>query len=206
VNVHQQHVSQLRTFFHLEQISVLRHLNTVGKAKRIKYDIDEGFSFCFHRTSFAWHFVKLIAEIVPVRFHFDMIPPESERYLFRVEIVPICCGDLIFLPPNVAASFGVNIGPIVICTRVTKTFTLLEPFTLTHCFLKADQYWNAPFTPSFNRTQLVEYVVLDILLPDNEEEEDMEENKEEVKKEQIIEDENDDDADAADDAAAKKYV
>ncbi|RHN61236.1 hypothetical protein MtrunA17_Chr4g0034421 [Medicago truncatula] len=45
-----------------------------------------------------------------------MIPPEI--YLsFFVEIVPIFCWDLIFLPPNVAASFSVNIGPIVICTR-----------------------------------------------------------------------------------------
>jgi len=92
VNVRQQHVCQMRTFFHLEQISVLRHLNTIRNAKRIKYNIDEGFSFCFHRTSFAWHFVKLIGEIVPVRFHWDMIPPESERYLFRVEIIPFAVG------------------------------------------------------------------------------------------------------------------
>lgn len=90
--------------------------------------------------------MKLIGDIVPVRFHWDMIPPEIYLFFF-VEIVPIFCWDLIFLPPNVAASFSVNIGPIVICTRVAKTFTLLDPFTLTHCFLKADQYWNAPFTP-----------------------------------------------------------
>ncbi|MCI34586.1 60S ribosomal export protein NMD3, partial [Trifolium medium] len=54
----------------------------------------------------------------------------------------------------------------------------------------AGQYWNAPFTPSFTRPQLVEYVVLDILLRDNEDEV-MDENKEEVKKKQIIDDEND---------------
>ncbi|KEH30394.1 nonsense-mediated mRNA decay protein [Medicago truncatula] len=47
------------------------------------------------------------------------------------------------------------------------------------------------------RPQLVEYIVLDILLRDNEEEE-MGENKEEVKKKQIIDDENDADV-------AKKY-
>ena len=106
---------------------------------------------------------------------------------------------MIFLPPNVTASFGANIGPIVICTKVAKTFTLLDPFTLTHYFLKADQYWNSPFTPSFNRTQLVEYVVLDVLLQDNGEEEEEEEEMEEKEKKQIIE--NDNDADAA----AKKY-
>lgn len=187
---------QLRTFFHLEQISVLSHFGTVRKAKRIKYDIDEGFSFCFRLISFAWHFVKLIGEILPAKFDWDMIPPESERYLFRVKIVPICCGDLIFLPPNVVASLGPNIGPIVICTRVAKTFTLLDPFTLTHCFLDAHQYWKAPFTHSFNRTQLVEYVVLDIvLLQDNQDEDEEEEVVEENKKEK----------DAAAAAAAKKY-
>ncbi|RHN57766.1 hypothetical protein MtrunA17_Chr5g0443971 [Medicago truncatula] len=42
VNVRQQHVCQLRTFFHLEQISVLNNFGTVRKAKIIKYDIDEG--------------------------------------------------------------------------------------------------------------------------------------------------------------------
>jgi hypothetical protein len=72
---------------------------------------------------------------------------------------------LIFLPRNNVA----NIGPIVICTRVAKTITLLDPLTLRQCYLDADQYWKGPFTPSFTGSQLVEYVVIDIVLEDVEE-------------------------------------
>jgi len=169
-NLRQQHVSELRTFFHLEQVSVSNRLGVLGNIRRIKYNIDEGLSFCFKSVADAAEVVNLIVDILPALVQWDTNSP----YLFFVEIVPICCGDLIILPSNIVASFGPNIGPIVICTRVAKTFTLLDPFTLTHCFLKADQYWDAPFTPSFSRHQLVEYVVLGI----KELEEEEEENKE----------------------------
>jgi len=198
LNVRQQHVCQLRTLFHLEQISVWTNLTMLSYIMKIKnkIDDDEGLSFCFNSLSDAADVVSLIGDILPSKVQWNMIPPE--RCLFSVEIVPICCGDLIILPSDIAASFGPNIGPIVICTRVAKTFTLLDPFTLTHCFLKADQYWKSPFMPLFSRPQLVEYVVLGINL--KEEEELVEENKE--KKKLIIVY---DDADAADAAAAKKY-
>ncbi|AET00225.1 60S ribosomal export protein NMD3 [Medicago truncatula] len=198
VKVRQQHVSQLRTVFHLEQISVMTNLGILDDVEKIIYDVDQGFSFCFNIISCAWYFATLIGDIVPVKSNWAMIIPRTERYLFSVEIVPICCGDLIFLPPNVVASLGPNIGPIVICTRVAKTFTLLDPFTLTHCFLDAHQYWKAPFTHSFNRTQLVEYVVLDIvLLQDNQQDNQDEE-------EEVVE-ENREKKYAAAAAAAKKY-
>ncbi|AES94184.2 nonsense-mediated mRNA decay protein [Medicago truncatula] len=187
LNVRQQHVCQLRTLFHLEQISVWTNFTKLSHIMRIKnkIDDDEGLSFCFNSLSDATDVVNLIVDILPskVRLNMNMIPPE-ERCIFSVEIVPICCGDLIILPSHIAASFGPNIGPIVICTRVAKIFTLLDPFTLTHCFLKAGQYWDAPFTPSFSRPQLVEYVVLGINLKE-ELEELVEENKE--KKKLIIE-------------------
>ncbi|AES93887.1 hypothetical protein MtrunA17_Chr5g0396211 [Medicago truncatula] len=191
VNVRQQHVSELRTLFHLEQVSVSNHLGILEKIRRIKYNIDEGLSFCFNSISDAAKVVNLITGILPALVQWNKIDP----YLFSVEIVPICCGDLIILPSNIAASLGPNIGPIVICTRVARTFTLLDPFTLTRCFLKADRYWDAPFTPSFSRHQLVEYVVLGIeKLDEEEEEEEVEENKQ---KNKIF--------GYADAAAAKKY-
>ncbi|AET00252.2 hypothetical protein MtrunA17_Chr5g0442101 [Medicago truncatula] len=113
----------------------------------------------------AGHLVDCIRRTVPIKTRCDSIPSEI-KYHFFVEIVPIFCGDLIFLPPNIAATLGAN---IVICTRVAKKITLLDPFTLTAFSLKADEYWNAPFTHSFTRTQLVKYVVLDIVLQEEEE-------------------------------------
>jgi len=169
VKVSQEHVCHLRTFFHVEQIIVMNCFGPLNGVKRIKRN-DQGFSFYFNSLDCASGLVGYIGDIVPTRSHRHQIPSEY-RFNFFVEIVPICCADLIFLPPDVAALFGANIGPIVICTRVAKKITLLDPFTLTNCFFKADQYWNAPFTTSFNRTQLVKYVVLDIVLREEEEEE-----------------------------------
>lgn len=200
-NVRQHHVSELRTFFHLEQVSVSNRLGILENIRKIKYNTDEGLSFCFKSISDAAEVVNVIAGILPALVQWNTIDP----YLFSVEIVPICCGDLIILPSNIAASFGPNIGPIVICTRVAKTFTLLDPFTLTHCFLKADKYWDAPFRPSFSRHQLVEYVVLGIEELEKEEVE-VEENKQK-KKLIFYGDDDDDDGDsyATYAAAAKKY-
>jgi len=92
VNVRQQHVSELRTFFHLEQVSVWNHLGILGNIRRIKYNIDEGLSLCFNSISDAAEVVNLIGDMV----QWNTIPP----HLFSVEIVPICCGDLIVLPSH----------------------------------------------------------------------------------------------------------
>ena len=167
VKVSQEHVCHLRTFFHVEQIIVTNCFDPLSGVKRIERN-DQGFTFYFNSLDRASCLVGYLRDIVPARSHCHQIPSEF-RYNFHVEIVPICCADLIFLPPNVSASFGANIGPIVICTRVARKITLLDPFTLTAFSLKADEYWNAPFTHSFNRTQLVKYVVLDIILQEEEE-------------------------------------
>jgi nonsense-mediated mRNA decay protein 3 len=50
----------------------------------------------------------------------------------------------------------------VICTKVTSSIALLDPFTLRHCFLDADQYWRASFKSLLTSKQLVEYIVLDV--------------------------------------------
>ncbi|KAH9650705.1 60S ribosomal export protein NMD3 [Citrus sinensis] len=69
--------------------------------------------------------------------------------------------DLICLPPIAAHNLG-NLGPFVICTKVTNSIALLDPFTLRHCYLDADQYWRSPFKALHTSRQLVEYIVLDV--------------------------------------------
>ncbi|KAL6225609.1 hypothetical protein ACLB2K_004458 [Fragaria x ananassa] len=61
----------------------------------------------------------------------------------------------------VRSSFG-NLGPIVICTKVTNSIALLDPLTLRHCFLDADQYWRSIFKSLHTSRDLVEYIVLDV--------------------------------------------
>ena len=84
-----------------------------------------------------------------------------------MEISPICREDLICLPPKLALSLG-NIGPLVICTKVTNSIALLDPITLGHCFLDADQYWRSSFKSLLNSRQLVEFIVLDVELVSSE--------------------------------------
>ncbi|KAJ1433725.1 hypothetical protein SESBI_05867 [Sesbania bispinosa] len=161
-----QHVSHRRTFFYLEQL-ILKH-GAAASAIRIK-QMDQGIDFFFSNRSHGVKFVEFIGKVSPVRSRHDKQlvshDPKSNnynyKYTFSVEICPICREDLICLPPKVAVSLG-NLGPIVICTKVTNSIALLDPFTLRHCFLDADQYWRASFKSLLTSRQLVEYIVLDV--------------------------------------------
>ncbi|XP_057770610.1 LOW QUALITY PROTEIN: uncharacterized protein LOC130990388 [Salvia miltiorrhiza] len=71
------------------------------------------------------------------------------------------------LPPKVAASLG-NLGPLLICHKVSSSIALLDPFTLRQCFLDAEQYWRSSFQPLLSSRQLREYIVLDVELVSSE--------------------------------------
>ncbi|KHN48121.1 60S ribosomal export protein NMD3 [Glycine soja] len=45
---------------------------------------------------------------------------------------------------------------------VTNNIALLDPFTLRHYFIDADQYWRASFKSLLTSRQLVDYIVLDV--------------------------------------------
>ncbi|KAF5476300.1 hypothetical protein F2P56_008031 [Juglans regia] len=161
-----QHVSHRRTFFYLEQL-ILKH-NAAASAIKIK-QMDQGIDFFFSNRSHGVKFVDFVGKVAPVRSRNDkqLVSHDTKsnnynyKYTFSVEICPICREDLICLPPKVAASLG-NIGPLVICTKVTNSIALLDPFTLRICFLDADQYWRVPFKSLSTSRQLVEYIVLDV--------------------------------------------
>lgn len=161
-----QHVTHRRTFFYLEQL-ILKH-DAAARAIRIK-QMDQGIDFFFGNRSHAVKFVEFVGKVAPVRSRHDKQlvshDPKSNnfnyKYTFSVEISPICREDLICLPPKVAVSLG-NLGPLVICTKVTNSIALLDPFTLRHCFLDADQYWRSSFKSLLTSRQLVEYIVLDV--------------------------------------------
>lgn len=161
-----QHVTHRRTFFYLEQL-ILKH-GAAASAIRIK-QLDQGIDFFFSNRSHGVKFVEFLGKVAPIRSRHDKQlvshDPKSNnynyKYTFSVEISPICREDLICLPPKVAVSLG-NLGPLVICTKVTNSIALLDPFTLRHCFLDADQYWRASFKSLLTSRQLVEYIVLDV--------------------------------------------
>ncbi|KAL9999460.1 putative ribosomal export protein Nmd3 [Helianthus debilis subsp. tardiflorus] len=161
-----QHVSHRRTFFYLEQL-ILKH-DAAVRAIRIK-QMDRGIDFFFANRSHAVKFVEFIQKVVPVKSRNDkqLVSQDTKsnnynyKYTFSVEICPICREDLVCLPPKLATSLG-NLGPLVICTKISNSIALLDPLTLRHCFLDAEQYWRASFTSLLSSKQLVEYVVLDV--------------------------------------------
>ncbi|KAJ9703057.1 hypothetical protein PVL29_004712 [Vitis rotundifolia] len=161
-----QHVSHRRTFFYLEQL-ILRH-DAAGRAIKIK-QMDQGIDFFFANRSHGVKFVEFIGKVTPIRSRHDkqLVSHDTKsnnynyKYTFSVEICPICREDLICLPPKVAVNLG-NLGPLVICTKVSNSIALLDPFTLRHCFMDADQYWRSSFKALLSSRQLVEYIVLDV--------------------------------------------
>lgn len=133
--------------------------------------MDHGIEFFFSDWSHAVKFVEFVGEVVPAQSHHDkqLVSRGSEShnykctYTYSVEISRICREDLICLPPIAAHNLG-NLGPFIICTKVTNSIALLDPFTLRHCYLDADQYWRSPFKAFFTSRQLVEYIVLDVTI------------------------------------------
>ncbi|KMT05339.1 hypothetical protein BVRB_7g174740 [Beta vulgaris subsp. vulgaris] len=161
-----QHVSHRRTFFYLEQL-ILKH-DAAVKAIRIQ-QMHHGIDFFFSNRSHGVKFLEFVGKVAPIKSRSDkeLVSQDSKsniynyKHTFSVEICPICREDLVCLPPKVAANFG-NLGPLVICTKVSNNIMLMDPNTLRYCFLDADQYWRFPFRCLLSSRQLVEYIVLDI--------------------------------------------
>ncbi|PIN13657.1 NMD protein affecting ribosome stability and mRNA decay [Handroanthus impetiginosus] len=161
-----QHVSHRRTFFYLEQL-ILKH-DAAKYAIRIK-QMDQGIDFFFNNRSHGVKFVEFVGKVAPIRSRSDKQlvshDPKSNnynyKYTFSVEICPICREDLICLPPRLHVSLG-NLGPLVICNKVSNSLALLDPLTLRQCYLDAEQYWRSSFKALLSSRQLVEYIVFDI--------------------------------------------
>ncbi|XP_074262974.1 uncharacterized protein LOC141585830 [Silene latifolia] len=161
-----QHVTHRRTFFYLEQL-ILKH-DAATQAVRIQ-QLDKGIDFFFANRSHGVKFVEFVGKVVPIKSRSDkeLVSQDSKsnvynyKHTFSVEICPICREDLICLPPKVSLGLG-NLGPLVVCTKVSSSIMLMDPNTLRYCFLDADQYYRSPFESLISSRRLVEYVVLDI--------------------------------------------
>jgi nonsense-mediated mRNA decay protein 3 len=161
-----QHVSHRRTFFYLEQL-ILKH-DAAARAIKIK-QMDQGIDFHFANRSHGVKFVDFVGKVTPIRSRSDkqLVSQDQKsntyhyKHTFSVEISPICREDLVCLPKGGGSGTG-NVGPLAICTKVTNNIALLNPFTLAHCFLDAEQYWRVSFKALLSCKQMIEYIVLDV--------------------------------------------
>jgi nonsense-mediated mRNA decay protein 3 len=161
-----QKVPHKRTFLYLEQL-ILKH-NAHEDALGIKMHPD-GLDFYFFSKSQALKFVSFLHHVVPMRHktsdHLVSHDANSNEYrynyTFSSEIVPICKDDVVCLPAKLATQLG-GVGPLVLVTRISQAFSVLDPSTLRTVDVAASTYWKMPFAPLMTSRQLVEFVVLDI--------------------------------------------
>ncbi|KAK6116098.1 hypothetical protein DH2020_008367 [Rehmannia glutinosa] len=161
-----QHVPHRRTFFYLEQL-ILKH-DAAKHAIRIK-QMKQGIDFFFKNHNHGDKFVDFLGKVALINVdkgkrlisHDTKSNKHVFKYSLSVEISPICREDLICLPPEVAVGLG-NLGPLVICNKVSNNLALFDPFTFRQSFLNKDQYWSSSFKALLSSKQLVEYIVLDV--------------------------------------------
>ncbi|KAH9616343.1 hypothetical protein KSS87_016602 [Heliosperma pusillum] len=162
-----QHVSHMRTFLSLEQL-MIKH-NAAQHAVKIK-PVKEGIDFYFSKKSDAAKFYFILARLTPIKpqkFQKKLKSQDTKSNISRYEfaicatICPICHDDLVYLPSKLSAHLG-QLGPLVICTKVTNNISLLDPFTLQTHVMSAEMYWREPFEPLLSYKQLVEYIILDV--------------------------------------------
>eukprot|EP00873_Tetraselmis_striata_P002466 jgi/Tetstr1/422730/TSEL_013527.t1 len=161
-----QHVPHKRTFFYLEQL-IIRH-GADEQCLKIK-DIHEGVDFYMANRAHGSKFVDFLQSVVPIRYRHDkQLVSHNEhennynyKYTFSVEIAPICKDDLVCLPSKVCKENG-NVGPVLLCIRVTAALLFMDPTTLRTYQVDSNTFFRQPYRPLTNAKQLVEYVVLDI--------------------------------------------
>eukprot|EP00361_Fabrea_salina_P004001 CAMPEP_0202427048 /NCGR_PEP_ID=MMETSP1345-20130828/1330_1 /ASSEMBLY_ACC=CAM_ASM_000843 /TAXON_ID=342563 /ORGANISM="Fabrea Fabrea salina" /LENGTH=385 /DNA_ID=CAMNT_0049037639 /DNA_START=232 /DNA_END=1392 /DNA_ORIENTATION=+ len=159
-----QRVEHQRTFHYLEQL-ILKY-SAHDKVLKIK-QVDKGLDFHFSNRSHANRFVDFIRGIVPVQVkpskhlisHDLQNNTYNYKYTFSVEIIPICKDDLLVLP-NTHNTGG--FGPLVLCHKVSNTVQLINPFTTKRAELLPDRYWSHSFRAYAAKTQMAEFIVLDI--------------------------------------------
>lgn len=163
-----QKVEHKRTFLYLEQL-ILKH-SAADQAINIKERYG-GVDFFFGNRSHALKFIDFLHSTVPERHRHDkqLVSQDDHsntykyKYTFSVEIVPICKDDVICLPKMVSNSLG-NIGPIVLCTKVSNHIQLLDPQTLSVAWVDAVAFWRKPYKAMLASRAMIEFYILDVEL------------------------------------------
>jgi nonsense-mediated mRNA decay protein 3 len=161
-----QTVSHKRTFLYLEQLILKHH------AHRDTINIKEaknGIDFFFAQRNHAEAFVDFLESTVPVKVKKSQqiisedthTSKKSYKFTYSVSIVPICKDDLVALPIKLVHQMG-HIVPLLLCTRIGTSITLLDPNTLQTTDLSSKIYWRTPFSSLADAKDLVEFIVLDI--------------------------------------------
>ena len=113
--------------------------------------------------------VDFLQGVVPIRFNTSkkLISHDinsntyNYKYVFSVEVVPVCKDNIVCLPLRLAKSLG-SIGQIVHVQKVTHLLHLIDPNTAQVAEINASTYFKSPFQTLVKPKQLTEYTVINI--------------------------------------------
>lgn len=161
-----QRVEHKKTFYYLEQLilKLNMHQNTVS----IK-QVSDGIDFFYANQQDARKMIDFFESVVPCRYNTSkrLISHDihsntyNYKYTYSLEIVPICKDNIVCLPAKLSKENG-SIGPICVCTRVTKVIQLIDPRTLKVLDVDANTYWRYPFLNICTPKQYRDYIIMDI--------------------------------------------
>jgi len=164
-----QKTSQRKTLYFLEQI--LLKYNATKDCVGIKANQDkaDGLDFYFGFEPYARKMVEFLQGVVPIRFNTSkkLISHDinsntyNYKYVFSVEVVPVCKDNIVCLPLRLAKSLG-SIGQIVHVQKVTHLLHLIDPNTAQVAEINASTYFKSPFQTLVKPKQLTEYTVINI--------------------------------------------
>jgi nonsense-mediated mRNA decay protein 3 len=162
-----QKVAHKRTFYYLEQL-LLKHKIDQHCSSMKWEEVSNGLNATFEKAHEAQKFVDFVGNVVPVDMHQhtakqNFSTKDNFKPNYSLEIAPICREDVVCLPQRLYNSMG-NIGPIVLCIKVSSSLFFIDPQTLKLCEVPASYYFqkDKTFRALFTKSQLVEYTVLEV--------------------------------------------
>lgn len=158
--------SHKKTFLYLEQL-ILKH-NVHKNCVKIT-SCGDGLDFYFAEKQSKRKFVEFLQAVMPIKWsesqklisHDVHTQTYNYKYTTLVELPHVSKDDIICLPKIVSAKNG-NIGPLVMCQRVTQTVHLVDFLTLDHIEVQKDAYWRNPFFPVTDKFPLKTYMVMGV--------------------------------------------
>eukprot|EP00310_Coccolithus_braarudii_P019104 CAMPEP_0183342490 /NCGR_PEP_ID=MMETSP0164_2-20130417/8591_1 /TAXON_ID=221442 /ORGANISM="Coccolithus pelagicus ssp braarudi, Strain PLY182g" /LENGTH=540 /DNA_ID=CAMNT_0025513099 /DNA_START=84 /DNA_END=1702 /DNA_ORIENTATION=- len=163
-----QKVLHKRTFFYLEQL-ILKHRAHTDTTNIV--EARDGIDFYFGARAHAEKLVSFLSSVAPVRTKNSkqLIATDTHtgktrnKFTYSAEVLPLCREDIVWLPSKTSHEIG-HLARLALVSKVSNVVHLLDPRTMQTAELQPLTYWKAPFKAAMGRSQLIEYVVIDIEL------------------------------------------
>ena len=167
-----QKVPHKRTFLWMEQL-ILRHAAHVDATNIL--EVKDGLDFFFDQRSHAEKLMSFLQGVAPTRYKTSKSDLSIDtqtgkcktKFTYALEILPICKDDVVWLPRTTAHHLG-QFAQLAICSKVSNVVHLLDHTTITNVEMQPHTFWKDPFKASLSKSDLTEFVVLDVEMRDPE--------------------------------------